>query len=156
MHKKFYLTLFILLITVSIAQEDNGKFWVTASAGYPFDFMVGVGFEDIIGDMSLRVGAAVSNDGGVNLLLDALIKASSITQTPSFIAYGGLGAKANFKTEGLEKTSVYANLLVGIEHRFIEIDLENMGIFLELGPSFRLVPSFDTEFYARAGLNVHF
>ena len=157
MLRKFFFVLFLLMfIGFSLAQNTKEEFWVTASVGYPFNFMVGAGANDIFGDMSIRAAVAASNDGGINLMLDGLIDASALDLSSSLNAYGVLGVLLKLSGDNEKDNSFHANLAVGVEHRLVEMDLENMGIYMEIGPSFRLTPSFDSGFHARAGINVHF
>ncbi len=156
MLKRFLLTILIVFIGSSLAQDDQKGLWVTGSVGYPFNFMVGVGAKEVFGDISLRAAVAATDDGAINLLLDALIDASDITLTPDFNVYGGLGALLKLTGDSQKDNSLHANLTLGIEHRLRELGLENMGLYMELGPSFQLTPSFETDFHGRAGINVHF
>ncbi len=155
MLRRFFFV-FLIAIGFSLAQNTKEEFWVTASVGYPFNFMVGAGANDIIGDMSIRAAVAASDDGGINLMLDGLIDASALELSSGLNAYGVLGVLLKLSGNEQRDNSFHANLAVGVEHRLAEMGLENMGVYMELGPSFKLTPSFDSGFHARAGINVHF
>ena len=155
MFKRFLFTVLIMGISSSLAQNTKKEFWVTAAAGYPISFIVGVGAEDVLGDVSVRAAIGASDDGSIDLLIDGLIDASAVDlSSPEVNPYGGLGVL--FRINDKKDNSLHTNLLLGIEYRLTGIGLENMGIFMEIGPSFRLTPSFDTGLHGRAGINVHF
>ncbi|MEZ4605704.1 MAG: hypothetical protein R2865_02565 [Deinococcales bacterium] len=129
---------------------------MTGGIGYPTGFLVGGGIEDILNNsISLRVTGAIDMSGSFDLTAQALINMSVDMQELSPIRfYGAAGPSLSF--DGVEGVPFGVELTLGGEYRLGALNMNNMGVYAEAGTQLQLIPGFDSGFFARAGVNVHF
>jgi len=133
--------------------------WVGLSGGYP-GAALHFGVEDIVTDgldVRVNVGYAYAGADGASFGADALYGLDVDTGEVPVNMYVGGGAGLVFGK------AVAVKALVGGEYRLGDIGIEELGVFLEVGPSL----GFDIDgddatdeggfgFDARLGVNYHF
>lgn len=156
--RKLLLGLLAALVLGSGTAFAQSGFFAGLSGGYP-GAAIHFGVEDVITpglDLRANIGYAYAGASGPSFGVDGLYGLDVDTGEVPVDIYAGGGLGLVFG----EALAIKA--LVGGEYRFFEIDLPELGAFLEVGPSFGI--DLDTAdayepgfgFDARVGVNYHF
>lgn len=150
--RKFLIALIAVVTLGAGTAFAQSGYWAGFSVGYP-GAALHFGLEDVTPNLNVRVNAGYNYIGtGFSLGLDALYDLAVDTgSTPIDVYVGGgvgLGIGAGF--------DLAVNAFVGAEYRLADLGLSQGGVFLEVGPSFRVLPAFNFGVIGRLGFNYHF
>jgi hypothetical protein len=158
MRTLFFGLLAALVLGGGAAFAQTG-FWAGVSGGYP-GAAAHFGVEDVVVenlDARLNLGYAYAADAGFSVGVDALYGLPVDTGDLAIGVYAGGGVGL------VVGQAVAVKALVGGEYRLGDLGIEQLGIFLEVGPSFGFDIDGDEDedsggfgFDARVGANYHF
>ena len=150
--RKFLIALIaVVTLGAGTAFAQRG-YWAGFSVGYP-GAALHFGLEDVTPNLSVRVNAGYNYIGsGFAIGVDGLYDLAVDTGTTPIDVYvgGGLGLGIG---SGFD---LAVNAFVGGEFRLVDAGLPQGGVFLEVGPSFRVIPGFRFGVIGRLGFNYHF
>ena len=157
--RKLLFGLLAALVLASGAAFAQSGFWAGLSGGYP-GAAIHFGVEDVVVDnldARLNLGYAYAADSGFSVGVDALYGLDLDTGELAVDVYVGGGV-------GFVVGQAFAvKALAGGEYRLAELGIDELGVFLEVGPSFGFDVDGDDEetsggfgFDARVGVNYHF
>lgn len=151
--RKLLITLItIITLSAGTAFAQNG-YWAGISGGWP-GVAVHFGLEDVTPNLSVRINAGYAYGGatGFALGIDGLYELPVNTGAAPIDVYLGPGVGV-----GVGRGFAFAvNLVLGGEFRLVDAGLPQAGVFLEVGPSIGVLPSFSPNIIGRLGFNYHF
>ncbi len=163
MQKRLISLLTVLAISLGAASAQTigapsplpaGQYWGGLSTGVaPAGITFHFGLVNALGNgISLRANVATGFAGGFGLGADVLSNLPIEVRGPLAVYAGG----GPYLGLGGIQDSFGLNIFAGAEYRLVELDFPAGGVFVELGPSLQVSPSFVGGFYGRGGLNIHF
>ena len=152
----------LLISLIAIAALGTGGafaqsgFWAGVSGGYP-GAQVHFGVENVFAGLDARVNVGYFYFGpaatGFGIGADVLYGLDVDTGLVPLDVYVGGGPNIAI---GAFDLGLSVDAFVGAEYRLFELGLPEGGIFLEIGPAVRILPSFSADFIGRVGFNWHF
>jgi len=143
--RKIVLALLAAVVFSGVAFAQSG-YYIAASAGYP-GAAIHFGIEDVgVTNLDARINLGYSYVGtsALSFGLDALYQLDvDMSEVPVDVYVGG-GVGATFGGSFLIKA------LVGGSYGLAEVGVENMSVFVEVGPTFSVGGSFGAD--ARLGV----
>ncbi|MFA5550785.1 MAG: hypothetical protein WDA03_04130 [Trueperaceae bacterium] len=150
--RKFLIALIAVVTLGAGTAFAQSGYWAGFSVGYP-GAALHFGLEDVTPNLSVRVNAGYNYIGsGFSVGVDGLYDLAVDTGTTPIDVYvgGGLGLGIG---SGFD---LAVNAFVGGEFRLVDAGLPQGGVFLEVGPSFQVIPAFRFGVIGRLGFNYHF
>lgn len=151
--RKFLVSLIAVAVLGAGAAFAQGGMWAGVSAGYP-GAALHFGVDDVAPNLAVRINAGYNyiGTGGFAIGADALYDlAVDMGDAPIQVYVGGgvgLGIGSG--------VAVGVNAFVGGEFSLASAGLPQGGVFLEVGPSIGVIPTFGFGVTGRLGFNYHF
>ena len=154
----------LLISLIAIAALGAGGafaqsgFWAGISGGYP-GAQVHFGVENVFPNLDVRGNLGFAYIGapgvgtGIGLGVDVLYGLNVDTGLVPLDVYAGAGPNI---AVGAAAVGFSIDAFVGAEYRLGELNLPEGGVFLELGPAIRVLPTFTAGLIGRLGFNWHF
>lgn len=151
--RKLLVSLIAVAALGTGAAFAQGGYWAGVSVGYP-GASLHFGVDNIAPGFAVRLNAGYNYVGaGFALGVDGLYDLPVDMGDTPIDVYAGAGLGIGVGGGPLQ---LAANVIVGGEFSLAGSGLPEGGVFLEVGPSLRLLPSFQFGVLGRLGFNYHF
>ena len=148
--RKLVLSLLAVAVLGAGTAFAQSGLWAGISTGWP-GAAVHFGVENVFEGIDVRANVTTTYGLTFGLGVDGIYGLDLDVGTLPLDTYVGGGLDLFVGTFG-----VGINAFGGIEYRLGELGLPEGGIFLEVGPNFRVVPGFVFGIDAHLGFNYHF
>lgn len=152
--RRLRTVLLVLIVLASGTALAQRGYWAGVSAGWP-GVALHFGIEDVSPNLSVRLNTGYAYGGTIGFALgvDGLYDLAINTGSAPVDLYLGVGAGLGL---GQSNVALAVNAFIGGEFRLVDVGLPQGGVFLEVGPSIRIVPNFQPNVVGRLGFNFHF
>jgi hypothetical protein len=149
--RKLILSLLAVAVLGTGSAFAQSGLWAGISSGWP-GAALHFGVENVVADLDVRANITSTYVFGIGLGADVLYDLDVDLGTLPLDTYVGGGFDIVF----LSSLHMYVGAFGGIEYRLGELGLPEGGVFLEIGPELRVLPTIGFDVNARLGFNYYF
>ena len=150
--RKVILSLLAVAVLGAGSAFAQSGLWAGVSSGWP-GFAVHIGVEDVFADLDVRANVNSTYGFAFGVGADVLYDLAVDTGTLPLDTYVGGGLNLILVPGAI---GVGVGAFGGVEYRLGELGLPEGGVFLEIGPELRVLPTIGFDVNARLGFNYYF